>query len=63
MHRRLAWIATVLKRENGYDFIMWDASGDDGQGFILTDSDGRALGGCAVRRREWSNAPACWVLQ
>ena len=63
MHLRLAWIATVLKRENGYDFIMWDASGDDGQGFILTDSDGRALGGCAVRRREWSNAPACWVLQ
>ncbi len=63
MHRRLAWIAAILKRENGYDCTMWDASGDDGQGFIVTDSDGRALGGCAVRWREGSDEPACWALQ
>ncbi len=63
MNRRLHWIARVLHRENSYDFIMWPESGGDGEGFILTDSDGRALGGCAVQWCEWSDAPACWVLQ
>ena len=63
MNRRLYWIARVLHRENNYDFVMWTESGCDGQGFILTDSDGRALGGCAVQWGEWSDVPACWVLQ
>ena len=63
MNRRLHWISRVLHRENNYDFIMWPESGCDGQGFILTDSDGRALGGCAAQWCEWSDAPACWVLQ
>ena len=63
MNRRLHWIARALHWEKNYDFIMWPESGCEGEGFILTDSDGRALGGCAVQWYEWSDAPACWVLQ
>lgn len=63
MHRRLALIAAMFKREFGCDFVMWEESGDDGIGFILSDQDGRAQGGCALRWRKWSNAAPCWVLQ
>ena len=63
MHRRLALIATMFKREFGCDFVMWESSGDDGIGFIITDREGRAWGGCALRWREWSNAAPSWALQ
>ena len=63
IHKRLHYIATVLSRENGYSFIMWNEHGDDGPGYILTDGRGLALGGCALRWREWTNAPASWMLQ
>ena len=63
MHRRLYRIASVLNSENDYSFVMWEESGDDGRGYIFTDQEGRALGGCAVRWREWCDAPDCWALQ
>lgn len=63
MHKRLYRIALMLRRENGYDFPMWGERGDDGNGYIFTDAEGRALGGCAVRWREWKNATPGWVLQ
>ena len=62
MHRRLALIATMFKREFGCDFIMWDESGD-GVGYIFSDREGRACGGCALRWREWSDAAPTWALQ
>jgi len=63
MHRRLALIATMFKRELGFDFVMWDESGDDGIGYIFSDQDGRACGGCALRWRERPNASPNWALQ
>ena len=64
MHKRLYRIALMLKRENGYDFSMWDQyRDDDGIGYILTDEQGRALGGCAVRWREWTDRSPGWFLQ
>lgn len=62
MHKRLYRIALMFKREMDYDFPMWDERGDDGNGYIFSDREGRALGGCAVRWREWKDS-AGWVLQ
>ena len=64
LHRRLYNIARMLNRENGYDFVMWDEGGDDGDGFIITSPDGCALGGCAMCwRDDWKDAPSIWGLQ
>ena len=63
LNRRLYRIARALRWENNYDYPMWSESGCDAPGFILTDSDGRALGGCAVEWGEWSDVRARYVLQ
>jgi len=67
LHRRLYNIARMLNREMGYFLIMWGQPArhyrDDGHGYVFTDEDGRALGGCAVRWREYTNAAPNWVLQ
>jgi hypothetical protein len=49
LHKRLYRVAKMLKRENGYDFIMWSDAGNDYGGFLIVDPDGRALGGFAVQ--------------
>jgi GNAT superfamily N-acetyltransferase len=62
LRRRLANISRVFKREFGCDFTMYSEDGDPGHGFLIADSDGRALGGGMIRAREYSNAPSHWAL-
>lgn len=62
LRRRLANISRVFKREFGCDFTMYSEEGDPGHGFLITDRDGRALGGGTIRMREYSNAPSHWAL-
>jgi hypothetical protein len=59
---RLYQIARMLMRENGYDVPPWDEKENDGHGYLIVDYEGRALGGTAVCWQEWTNSPACWVL-
>jgi hypothetical protein len=41
---------------------MYSEEGDSGHGFLITDRDGRVLGGGTIRVREYSNAPSHWAL-
>jgi zinc-finger of acetyl-transferase ESCO len=61
LRRRLANISRVFKKEFGCDFTMYDEAGDPGEGYLISDADGRALGGSTIRWIEYSNAPAQWV--
>ena len=63
VRKKLYEIAWALNKENGYDFMMWQADGDDGHGYIMADNTGRAIGGCVVRWREYSNGLSFWALQ
>jgi hypothetical protein len=62
LRNRLYRIGLMFRRERGVDFPPYDENEDDGEGYILVDADGRALGGCTVRWQEYSNAPPRWVL-
>jgi RimJ/RimL family protein N-acetyltransferase len=62
LRRRLASLSRVFKREFGCDFTMYSATGDPGDGYLVAEPDGRAVGGFVVRWIEYSNAPAQWML-
>jgi hypothetical protein len=62
VRRRLADMSRVFKREFGCDFTMYSETRDPGDGYLIAESDGRAVGGFAVRWIEFSNAPAQWML-
>jgi hypothetical protein len=62
LRRRLANISRVFKKEFGADFPMYEETGDPGDGYLVTEPDGRAIGGLVVRWIEFSNAPAQWTL-
>jgi GNAT superfamily N-acetyltransferase len=62
LNARLYQIARIFRREMHLDFVQWDEGYDDGDGYIIADFAGRALGGFVVRWREWKDAPSCWAL-
>jgi GNAT superfamily N-acetyltransferase len=62
VRRRLADMSRVIKREFGCDFTMYSETGDPGDGYLIAEPDGRAVGGFVVRWIEFSNAPAQWIL-
>jgi hypothetical protein len=61
--RKLANIARIFRREFGCDFTMYSEDNDPGDGFIIAEPDGRAIGGTTVRWIEFSNAPAQWIFE
>ena len=62
VRRRLADMSRVIKREFGCHFTMYSETGDPGDGYLIAEPDGRAVGGFVVRWIEFSNAPAQWIL-
>lgn len=62
LRKRLYRIGLMFKRELGFDFQPCDLSYDPGYGYILTDADGRAIGGCMARWKIYEDAPPNWVL-
>ena len=59
------WCGQYFNREFGYKCGYDYAPEDDEstRAFAWTDSDGRVIGACCFRQREFTNAPRRWVLQ
>lgn len=52
----------MFRRELAFDCPPYHSSGDPADGYILTDAEGRGIGGCTVRWQEYENAAPRWVL-
>ncbi len=57
LRKRLYRLGLMFRRELRFDFPPYDVCGDPGCGYILTDADGRAIGGCMARWQQYENAP------
>lgn len=57
--------AYAFKREQRYDFVQWDNPERDhaAKGYLFADADGRIIGCCAFRFREYTNHQPGWALQ
>src|SRR6516165_82058 len=69
---RLGGMATMFRREFGYDFAPYCAAERDpvpswcpppapARHWLIGTADGRPIGGLSARWREYSDAPSCWV--
>jgi hypothetical protein len=54
-------IVQAFSREIGLG--QWSKFSGAEEGYIITDPEGRALGGFGVRWREYTNTPDCWRLE
>jgi hypothetical protein len=66
LRNRLEDMATMFRRELGFDFPPYSADehledGPDGCHWLIVTPDGRPIGGLSARWREYSDAPAQWV--
>lgn len=64
-HREMTTRASSFRREQGYDFTQWGLpeTDTDAHGFLFTNSDGRIVGACAFRLRQYEGRPERWGLQ
>ena len=62
LRERLEKIGLGFNKEGAYDFLPYRASSIERGGFILTDVEGRALGGGGIGRTGYTNLPPGPVL-
>lgn len=57
--------ASAFRREMGYDFVQWSERKTDkhAHGFLFADDEGRIVGACAFRQREYEGWAPRWAMQ
>lgn len=64
-HREMYRRAVAFRREEGYDFVQWSVpeTDPDTHGFLFADEEGRIVGACAFRMRDFEAGFRRWCLQ